>query len=514
MKRRPNSNRFLAGATLSLSLALLQPTPATAFDFGTGNAPVEIIIPQVIPVIFSTVSPGDAPLVLRTTTILTNSWFDAIAPYGESTVGVYSRIDRRPIAERNDANRNVAILYASQHVLISLYPERTEQWRDLLVSVGLDPDDDSVDPTSPVGIGNLAGTNVVAVRENDGMNQLGNEGRVRRDHQPKGRAWGQWGRSPRESDQDPARRYNRSPYADYTGFAPANTAYSLDNPSKWQPGITTTGYGIYRVQQFVTPQYARVRPYSFDDPAQFRAPQPEASDVRNRAKYLQQVNEVLAASAAMTDQQKMIAELFDNKINSLGFSALFASTVTGLSLEGFVNYDFLTNMAAFDTGIAIWQEKTRWNAVRPFSAIAHLYGSNEVTAWGGPFQGTVNDLPANEWQSYLPVADHPEYPSASASFCWAHAKVSRLYFGSDDLNWAFPVPAGSSIIEPGHTPQTDIVISFPTWTDFAMTCGQSRFWAGVHFPDSIPAGQGIADQVADHAWAFFQSLLDGTAPAP
>ena len=313
---------------------------------------------------------------------------------------------------------------------------------------------------------------------------------------------------------DGNRRYNLSPYADYTGFRPVNTAYRLYNPSKWQPSITTTGFGTFSVQQFVTPQYARTLPYSYDSPKQFRAPRPVNSNYWNRTGYKNQADQVLEASANMTDQQKMVAELFDNKITSLGFSALFSSVVNGLSLEEFVQYDFLTIMAAFDTGIPIWQEKTRWNAVRPFSAIAKIYGREEVTAWGGPFQGTVDDIPGNEWQSYLPVANHPEYPSASASFCWAHAKVSRLYFGTDDLNWTFPVPAGSSVIEPGHTPQSDIVISFPTWTDFAERCGQSRFWSGVHFPDSIPAGQAIADQVADRAWEFFQSLMDGTAPEP
>lgn len=508
MKPHPVSAPILSG--IALCATLLQPTTAHAFDFDTGSAPKELIIPQLIPIIFSTVSPGDAPLVLRTTTLITNSWFDAIAPYGENTVGVYSRIDRRPLAERTDANRNVAMLYASKKVLNSLYPELTAQWNNILVSVGLDPNDASTDLTSPIGIGNVAGAKIVEVREHDGMNQLGDEGLlVRRHDNHRGK-----GHQNHDSTQGPSRRYNLSPYADYTGFAPLNSAYDLTNPSNWQPGITTTGFGIYRVQQFVTPQYAKVRPYSYDDPGQFRAPAPVASNHHNGELYKKQVDEVLAASTAMTDQQKMIAELFDDKINSLGFSALFASTVAGATLEEFVKYDFLTNMAAFDTGIAIWQEKTRWNAVRPFSAISYVYGDREVTAWGGPYQGTVSDLPAKEWTSYLPVADHPEYPSASASFCFAHAKVSRLYFGTDDLNWTFPVPAGSSIIEPGHTPQTDIVISFPTWTDFAATCGQSRFWAGVHFPASIPAGQNIADKVADHAWAFYQSLVDGTAPAP
>ena len=88
----------------------------------TGSAPKEVVIPQLIPVIFSTVNPNDATLVLRTTTIVINSWFDAIAPYGEHNVGVYSRLGRRPATERTDENRNIAILYASHEVLNSLYP--------------------------------------------------------------------------------------------------------------------------------------------------------------------------------------------------------------------------------------------------------------------------------------------------------------------------------------------------------------------------------------------------------
>ena len=31
----------------------------------------------------------------------------------------------------------------------------------------------------------------------------------------------------------------------------------------------------------------------------------------------------------------------------------------------------------------------------------------------------------------MPVADHPEYPSLSASVCAAHAEVSRAFLGDD-----------------------------------------------------------------------------------
>jgi VCPO second helical-bundle domain len=75
---------------------------------------------------------------------------------------------------------------------------------------------------------------------------------------------------------------------------------------------------------------------------------------------------------------------FDNKLRSLGFSALFIAQSLRFTLDQFVHYDFLVNMAAFDGGIATWSEKFRYDAVRPFSAIRYLYGNRRLAAWGGP----------------------------------------------------------------------------------------------------------------------------------
>jgi hypothetical protein len=47
--------------------------PATVIDFTVDR-------------LLSTVAPGDAPLILRTTTLITASWFDAIAPYSANAV--------------------------------------------------------------------------------------------------------------------------------------------------------------------------------------------------------------------------------------------------------------------------------------------------------------------------------------------------------------------------------------------------------------------------------------------
>jgi hypothetical protein len=476
---------------LFVAAALLLPSAKAAFNLDTGNAPIEVVITTVAPIIFADVSPsgGDATLVLRFTTLITNAWFDASAPYHPTAVGIYSRLGRRPAAEATNRNINIACLYASFRVLNSLLPKRNPDWRAMLLSAGLNPDDTTENNTTPAGLGNRAGKAIVAFREQDGMNQLGDAG---------------------------GQKYNLQPYSDYTGYAPVNTADQLRDPSRWQPRIVAAGGGIFRVQEFVTPQYRKVRPYSYFTPNQFSVPRPAASNPagpQGMRAYKEQADEVLRASAELNDYRKMVAELFDNKILSLGFSAVFAAQSRGLSLLQFIHLDFLTNLAAFDTGIAVWNEKTKWDAVRPFSAIRHLYGNRRVTAWGGPGKGTVTDLPANDWKEYLNVADHPEYPSGSASFCAAHAQASRRFLGSDALNWSVPAPMGSSRIEPGVTPASDITLGpWTTWSDFEHECGQSRLWGGVHFRAAIEEGMPLGRAIGEIAYLFVKRHIDGQAP--
>lgn len=335
------SARFsLFTIVLVLSLNITSVQANEPIDLANDNAAVDIVIQAAVPAIFELSPTGaDATLVLRVTTLVTNSWFDAIAPYHPTAVGVYSDLGRRPASESADnTNLNTALIYASYRTLNSLFPDRSEDWRAMVTSAGLDPDNDSTDLSEAAGIGNAAGHALVAARENDGMNQLGNEG---------------------------DRTYNRQPYADYTGYAPVNTAYELTYPSRWQPAMTSRN-GLFKIQQFVTPQMRLTTPYSYKKPDRFRARPPVKSKVRNFRAYREQADEVLQASPSLTDEQKAMAELFDNKIFSLGFSAVFAAMSQQLSLEEFVHYDFLTNMAAFDTAIAIWQEKERFDAVRPF----------------------------------------------------------------------------------------------------------------------------------------------------
>ena len=84
---------FASVSGVLLAVSVLYSSSATGVDLDTGNAPIEVIIPAVAPIIFTDVSPSgsDATLVLRVTTLVTNAWFDASAPYHATAQGIYSR---------------------------------------------------------------------------------------------------------------------------------------------------------------------------------------------------------------------------------------------------------------------------------------------------------------------------------------------------------------------------------------------------------------------------------------
>ncbi|MBR9787475.1 MAG: vanadium-dependent haloperoxidase [Vibrionaceae bacterium] len=503
MKIKPFSYK-LATSTLLLS------TPGISYAFECPESfPIcapATVIEAAVPRLLSTVSPGDAPLVLRTTTLITAAWFDAIAPYSETAIGVHSDLGRLD-AGNGDSERNIAIMYASHKVLYSLMPQFAVDWDAMLTSVGLDPSNDTLNATSAVGIGNLAGNAVVAAREYDGMNQLGTD----------------------------CNQYYPKPYSDCSGYRPVNTAEKLTNPRRWQPDTLTSGSGIFFSQQFVTPQLGSTQPFSYDKPT-IIVPKPTKSYAiapsgKAFPEYIEQANEVLEAQANLTDKQKLFAEFYDNKIISLGYSTLAATIYHHLSLEQFVQLDYLVNVAAFDAAITVWHNKRKYDAVRPFSAIGYLFKNDNLTAWGGPGMGTVSDIKGGEWRPYLQSANHPEYPSASASFCRAHATSIQRYL-QEELglsyeaanNLSFWQPAflppqfevldkqpGTSLIEPGVTPQSQTVLGWDTWDEFSDNCGLSRLWAGVHFYDSIPAGQSIGDPIGSAAYDWLKAYINGTA---
>lgn len=469
--------------------------PKIEFDFDSGNFIRDLIttnggggFPPA-----EAIAPGDTTIYVWITLLFQMSWFDALAPYHPTAVGVYSRIERRPAAESaTNRGKNIAGMYASYQVVKAVFEERAPVLRMAMTALGLDPDDESEDPATPVGIGNIAGKAVVAARRDDGMNHRGDKGRT----------------------------YNGRPYADYTGYRPVNTAYELTDPSRWQPALGPHqrragggpgDKGIFAVQQFITPQMRLVKPVTFQDPSSFELAAADHTGHADAAAYKHAVDQVLQASAALTDEQKVKAEFFEYSPVSLTWAPRAAALAHDLDLDGWTHLFSTTALARFDNLIAVWHQKHRHDAVRPFSALRHVYGSAPVTAWGGPGKGTVSDIPACQWSSYLPVGNHPEYPSAFTTQCAAQAQAARRFLGDDVLDWTYAFPAGSAQTEPGTVPASDLKLTWDTWTAFENDCADSRVWAGVAFKKTVERSIPFGAQFGDLAHEFMQRHIKGDA---
>lgn len=103
--------------------------------------------------------------IARMLAIVQTCGYDAWSAYDSVTLGTQLGGSlRRPPAERTEENKSKAFSYGAYRALLDLFPqpERETEVRDLMTSLGYDPDDESTDTTTPAGIGNVAAAAVLA----------------------------------------------------------------------------------------------------------------------------------------------------------------------------------------------------------------------------------------------------------------------------------------------------------------------------------------------------------------
>jgi hypothetical protein len=83
----------------------------------------------------------------------------------------------------------------------------------------------------------------------------------------------------------------------------------------------------------------------------------------------------------------------------------------------------------------------------------------------------------------------------------AGATVLALSTGSDAFGGSVTIPAGSSTVEPGISPRTDVTLSWPTFTAAANEAGVSRRYGGIHFQQGDLDGRLLGRLVGVQAWA-------------
>lgn len=432
------------------------------------------------------------PMVARALAILHTCIYDAWAAYDPVAVGTnLGGAMRRTGEGQARGAKQQAISYAAYRALADLFPTELARFDALMASLGFDPANTSTDTHTPQGIGNVAAQAVLAARHQDGSNQLG--------------------------DLHPGA------YTDYTGYVPVNTPETIIDPNRWQPLRVPDGPGRFVVQTYVAPFWALVAPFALTSGAQLRpatGPQttPYGPGTSPAAGYVAQARQLLAYSAGLTDEQKVIAEYWADGPHSEqppGHWCLFGQFVSQRdqhSLDEDATLFFALTNALFDASIACWDCKRAFDSVRPVTAIHYLFAGQQVSAWAGPYQGT-GLIDGGTWQPYQPATvvtpPFPEFSSGHSTFSAAGAEILRTFTGSDAFGASYTQRAGSSRVEPGLTPAHDLALSWATFSEAANQAGLSRRYGGIHFAQGDLAGRAMGRLIGARAWRKAHGYLNG-----
>ncbi|MGD1913808.1 MAG: vanadium-dependent haloperoxidase [Rivularia sp. (in: cyanobacteria)] len=467
--------------------------------------------------------------------ILHTEMFDAWSAYAPKAMTTQLGDDlQRSAAENTEENKTEAMSYAAHQVLEELFPGQVEIFDELMVELGFDPDNNTTDTTTAAGIGNVMASELLEFRRQDGSNQLGDD--------PNGTAG--------------------VPYSDTTGYQPVNTATEMVDIERWTPELVPIeaepGTEV-RTQQFLTPQWGNITPFGLTEGSQFRAEAPEpfllvdgTVDLENKTitledgsvldidksligdvinpEFIAQAQEVVDISANLTDEQKLVAEFWEDAGGTsfppgtwMTFGQ-FVSARDDNSIDQDAQLFFGLGNAVFDAGIATWETKTFYDTARPVRAIRELgelgligefndeLGGFAIDAWT-PENGTQTIL-ATDFLTYQTPGGDPsppfgEYTSGHSAFSAAGAEILQLFTGSDEFGASVTFEPGESRFEPGITPSETVTLEWDTFSEAADEAGLSRLFGGIHFSDGDTNGGQLGQEVGQAVWDKTQYFITG-----
>lgn len=406
--------------------------------------------------------------------------FDAWATYDEKATPVYLKgVPRRPVNEYMLRNKEIAISYAAYGAMCEYFYSDRQLFQDFMKELGLDPSNESLDPNTPEGIGNLAAKAVIAARKGDGSNQYGEE-----------------------------KGSNSQPYFNYVGYEPINSPDRNVDANRWQPKYFSDGKGGSFAPGCLTPFWDKVKPIALTSGAQFR---PGPPPMIGSEQLKQEVREVVEIQANLTDYQRALIEFLRDgpkSVQQAGHWLKFAQDVSrrdSHTLDQDVKMYFYNQVVAMDAFIASWDAKMFYDYARPYALVHEFYQNQTILAWGGEGKGIVS-MQGEAWRPYSPETflcpPFPSYVSGHSTISGGCGEALKLWTGSDIFGEKVSVVAGA-MTEPNNLGET-VTLEFSTFTETAEMAGISRVWGGYHIQADNVAGLKLGRDVAQEVWKFYK----------
>ena len=238
--------------------------------------------------------------------------------------------------------------------------------------------------------------------------------------------------------------------------------------------------------QAMEPHWCDIRTLLLDSATQFDAPPPPVYNMKDStSEFCQQLMEVKRVGDSLTDEQKHIADFFDDNPFNLHVTGhvMYATkkfsppghwmNIVGIAAEK-AKSDFNTTVAAytatsialFDGFISCWKTKFEHNSIRPETVINKYIDPN--------------------WRPYIQTPPFPSYVSGHSVISSASAEVMTHFFGD---NFAY---TDTSELEFG-VPN----LSFKSFRDAAQQAGQSRLYGGIHYRVDLDQGAIVGQKIGD-----------------
>jgi hypothetical protein len=254
------------------------------------------------------------------------------------------------------------------------------------------------------------------------------------------------------------------------------------------PGVWRLTPPAYAAPQ--TPWMATMRPFVLRRADQFLPPPPPSLQSQQWVAAFDEVKSLGAANSTTRNVDQTATALFwtANVNRQYGMLARDVATRLNLDVPQTARWLAMVDEVAGDAAIAFMNAKYHYLFWRPVTAI----DPTSVTSDGfGPVPGFDDGNPSTAeqpgWRPLLPTPNHPEYPSAHATFTSAIAEVLTRFLGTDAID--VDIHGNANLAAVRH---------FATADALRAQVENARVWGGLHYRFSVLAGAELGKEVADY----------------
>lgn len=242
-----------------------------------------------------------------------------------------------------------------------------------------------------------------------------------------------------------------------------------------------------------------LRPMTMDSCAQFRPGPPVPYDTAKTSAFYQEAEKVYKESMAPAPGDSAIAWYWDDNPNTSvtdGHITYFLQKISppghwiyiACSVVEKENYEAVrsahtiaqTAIALYDAFMACWEAKYHYNYLRPITFInAHPDFVRPATY--------ISSQIADDWQPLIQTPPFPEYPGGHGCISASAAVVLTGLVGD---NYRF---TDSTEVPFGRPRRT-----FNSFLEAAAQANISRFYGGIHFPNSLKVGAAMGKEIGNH----------------